>query len=300
MEKTVYASGCVYVNDMAPLREQDTTGEDIVEKQPFLVAIRSMLPSLAPGQCWEQMHRDRCWGMGKQKKDISPQLSHPAPQHGRAGRWGTLPAFGSAKQDQASHHRTMGCSSATAPGNSWVTQRGSKEWGGFAWAAKLTCHALILCCYEQRLKSLHVRHQPKKKLCVGECSLCHSCQLLRFWLTAMQGTIAALTCCTGALPHCLSPHRWTSKPPAWAGSSSSWVILLPFMLTIGQKWAFLLVLFPSSFPCCFLGLNYSLPLTSRWSSNPGSAQPYLTLESKQNPVCLPQHSSHKFSSMALP
>lgn len=109
----------------------------------------------------------------------------------------------------------------------------------------------------------------------------------------------------------LSPVAWKCYIAVWAHTDEppitcmSWVIIqllfsFPRTLTIEQKWAFLLVLFLSSFPCCLQGLSYSLPLTSRWSSNPGSAQPYLTLESRQNRVCLPQHNSHKLNSMALP
>lgn len=123
--------------------------------------------------------------------------------------------------------------------------------------------------------------------------------MLRFWLTAPRGTSAALTCCMEALHHYLSPHRWTSKPPAWAGLLSSWVILLPPYINSRPEMSLLSCSLSIIFSMLLPGFELQR-LTSRWSSNPGSAQPYLTLESKQNPVCLPQHNSHKLNFMALP
>ena len=104
-----------------------------------------------------------------------------------------------------------------------------------------------------------------------------------------------------ALPCYLSPHRWTSKASAWAGSSYSWVfLLLPCCIDSGAEMSLpTYCLFCLLFHAASWGWNYSLSLTFRWSSTPGSAQTCLALESRQNPACSPQCNSHKLNPMAL-
>lgn len=66
-----------HVNGMAPLREQDITGEDTVEKQLFLVAIRSMLPCLAPGAVLGADTQESVLGCGGTEEGYLPTAEPP-------------------------------------------------------------------------------------------------------------------------------------------------------------------------------------------------------------------------------
>lgn len=117
---------------MAPLRGQDMTGEAIT-------ASRSMLPCLSPGAVLGADTQGSVLGGGGAEGHI-PTAEPPSSSAWR-GREVMLLAFGSTKQDQAYHHRTKSCSSATAPRKSWITAEREQRVGRLC----LSCQIDLPC-----------------------------------------------------------------------------------------------------------------------------------------------------------